>query len=273
MPVVCVPSLKRSRVFYDNTFQSIPKSWRKRTYLFVHKSEVKDYVSHEIPKRQIIPIPDKLKGLGRFRQFVVDNSPSDKILLLDDDLKICNRVRVDKNKYRVRTADDRDLEECYGLVFGWLKDKKIAQTAIGSEWRCHEKPAVVENAMCGMAVGLDIKKMRISEIRYDTFPMIMSDVQVCLNFLLHGYQNKLTFDYVLRRLPPNTGGGSSVYRTREMMDEWSNKLAIMFPKLVSVYKRSNDWPGLGPGTTNARVYWKKAAEIAANGVKRDKEKT
>ena len=262
MAVVCIASLKRSEIFYANTFRSIPKSWRKKTYLFVHQSEVGDY-DDAIPAKQIIPVPDDLKGLGRYRQYVADHAPDNPILLLDDDLRLCSRIK-EKGRYRVVSAEENDKEECFDLLIDWLSPANVCQTAIGSEWRCHEKPSIVKNMMCGMAVGIDLDKMKEAKIRYDDFPFIMSDVYVCLSFLLKGYTNKVTFDYVIRRLPPNTEGGSSVYRTKGMMKEWSNRLAELFPGLVVVYNRKNNWPGLGTGTANARIAWKKAVYIGQN---------
>lgn len=262
---IYIPSMSRAEVFKKNTMHAIPMVWRRCAHLLVPESQVDEYARMLYPEwraTHVIGVPDNLKGIGKTRQYGIDNSDSKFVFFLDDDLRICTRKKIEENYAKTSLATEFEVYSCFETLLAWLEEDNIGQVAIGSAWRCHDKPSFTENQMCGMATIVNRKLLEKHDIRYDTIPMVLEDVYVCLKLLTLGYKNRVTFDWVIRNIPANSSGGCSEYRTKESINSHAEKMSELFPGLVTKYIRPHEWQGLGSGVPNIRVHWKKAYKEA-----------
>ena len=78
---IYIPS--RGRAEKQTTYAELPKNIRKNTEIVIGRKDEKAYRALGYP---LLVLPAGVTGIGKVRQYLIDNCPSNKIVMLDDDL-------------------------------------------------------------------------------------------------------------------------------------------------------------------------------------------
>ena len=81
--LIAIPSRGRADLSLQNTFTSIPDQWKDRVLLVVPSNEKDDY--EKIPGMVSRVVPCPMEGIGPTRQWILENFPDTKVLMLDAD--------------------------------------------------------------------------------------------------------------------------------------------------------------------------------------------
>lgn len=255
---ICIPSRGRAAEFARNTAVTIPETWRSRAHVLVPQGEEKAY-RKENPEYDIVSVPKQFSGIGRTRQYALDNLEAKYIMMIDDDVKLLKRKSIGLNRARTTPATEEDVDACFKQLLGWLRRSNVAQVGVGASWMCHTKPRMIRNKMCGILNVLDTEIVKDLGIRYDELEL-GEDSYMTLSLILSGYEVRVTYDYVINQQPTNAPGGCSGYRTMKRQLDACRKFVRLYPEYVKLYYRSRNYNGLGVGVPNVRVAWSKASK-------------
>jgi hypothetical protein len=206
----------------------------------------------------LVILPPEVKGIANTRQWIVDNTEDDKLLMLDDDLKFFRRV----------TPTDWHLNKCNAQdmvdMIAWVDDNLNRYPSVGVSLRQgnNQCPSSTRtNGQLIRAVGVHLPTLRQHGLRYDVLP-VMEDRHVCLSLLDLGYENCINFEFANDQASSQSAGGCTEERTKEIQDSASRRLAELHPGIVKVVQKEtkNGWWG---GTrTDTVVQWKQAYKNA-----------
>jgi len=197
--------------------------------MLVPESEKENY-SIQYPN-PILTIPDSEEGLGRVRNWILDNFREEIIIMVDDDIKyfyclsgvLTERIS-DKEKFLqilINTAVmAKDLEVC---CFGY------SQTDI-RKYKGYE-PFVL-SGWVGCIIGIIGRKYRFRDDKYKV------DIDYCLQTLLNERVIWIDSRYYAAQLRDNNMGGNSIWRTQEAFNasieslkaKWKGCLRIAYVK-------------------------------------------
>jgi hypothetical protein len=260
--VIGIPSRSRPDVLARHMGANmIPTSWINKSYVLVPDSQYKEYV-HLNPRlaKCIVSADDKLiYGTGRARQWLLDHLPGKSVLLIDDDVNLLKRRRINERKTSTIAATEQDAERCFDLLEMWLKEKKVGQVGVGSCWFNDERPDVVENVLCGTITAVKKSALKKCDIKFSDFPKQFSDSYTTLSLILGGYTVRVTYKYLcFCPMGTNSGGGCSDYRSVESVKKAAEKFARKYPEFVSVYKRKPSMMRDASMLYNVRIQWQRA---------------
>lgn len=253
-PLIYIPTSGRQD--RQITIKSLPERWIKRTVLVVHKSEMDNYKSLNIPF-----IAHDVVGIGCIRHFITSLTLCDKIIMIDDDLDFY--IRKEDSKLRRATQDE--VGDGLDMILSWLDKEDIAQTGFSLSLLNVRKPYdVCYNEKCHAVSAIDVGIYREAGIRYDALPMNLEDLHVTLAFLEKGYRVKISYQYAFKDVQPkkNKLTGCSVYRNEQTELEACQNLQRLHPDYVSILTRKpkNETNNLYNRKNVPMVRWKKAYE-------------
>ena len=190
------------------------------------------------------------RGIVGARRWVVDNSPDNKVIMLDDDLKGW-AARTPEGKYIKGTSHNilLAMHEVDHLL------DTYAHSGIGFRQFANNKPLVDFNTKAMRALAYRVDIIRREGINF-TMPL-MQDFEMTLELLTRGYDNAIYYGVVQDQSASHTKGGCSAFRTVELMEKCARELQQRFPHCVKL-RKADGW-GLGE-RTDVSVQWKKAAE-------------
>lgn len=249
---IYIPTL--GRVNFQRTYGYIPKNWVKRTTLVCPVDEV-EY--HKDLGRNAIGCP--LHGIHNVRQFIVDNSPDEHVLMIDDDHHFYIRKSPAAWNMCYMKQDDVD-----GLLCSIQTYMEMGEVFVGVSSRQGNNnmfPDLIRRNMrnCNMyAVNTTILKN--NSIRFDAQPL-MEDFYVQLRLLTRGYSTLTITDRAWGQVASNMNGGCSSYRNKELQEKAAMMLYEAFPDYVKLVTKKNvsGWEGM-EGRTDVIIQWKKAYE-------------
>ena len=107
---IAIPSYKRAN-------DCITAKNFSKAIIFCHEFEADDYRKHN--KNKIITIPDNLagKGMAVIRNYILDNTKEEKVLMLDDDIKYIGYYEdldlfiMSENEAYKMTAEQKALDK------------------------------------------------------------------------------------------------------------------------------------------------------------------
>jgi len=257
---IFIPSFRRK----DNqpTFESIPKSWKKNTFIVVDQRDAVAY-RRRYGKQNVLKCP--LKGISKTRQWILENSIYPYALMLDDDMQFDVRA----NGKLVRCGS-KDLKRMFDLLLNWLEDgfvhvgisQRFGNNRIDEDF--------IDVTRMNNAYGYDVRKMKELKRKYGIAfdylerkhkrRLVMEDFQVTLSLLQLGYANRVTYQYCWSQKQSGDEGGCSLYRTSEMQHISAHLIAKEFPGYAKpVQKESKvQWKGFDSKTrTDLQIQWKK----------------
>lgn len=190
-------------------------------------------------------------GISATRQWILDNSDDDKVVMLDDDLsswaardKIFVPIKYTK-------AKDEDLINVFDQLDRLLTTH--AHAAIGHRQFANAKPDIEFGGRALRALGYRKDIMDLEKIKF-TLPL-MEDFEVTLKLFRAGYPNAVIYDVVQDQPGSDRAGGCKDWRTLERHNAAAEALAAMFPRFVKL----KDVEGWDIGTRkDVSIQWKKA---------------
>ena len=213
------------------------------------------------------------KGIGPTRQWILNNSSADIIILADDDMRFSYRPNPSITK----------LEKCEALdpmikLIEWCVGQGFIHGGVGARQGnnrkdCHtRRHGVIEAGHlfqdCERVNNfhfLDRAKVLAAGARFDALP-VMEDFHFSLTLITQGLPNRVIHDYVWNQEGSGAVGGCSLYRTPQVQAEGADGLHAAFPKFVKVVtKVSKDtcpsWREFKE-RKDVIVYWMKAWEAS-----------
>lgn len=251
---IYIPTYGRS----DNqvTWENLPYEVKERTTLVVQDREEGKY---DESKYDIQVLPPKIQSIGKTRQWIIENSASRHVLMLDDDLDFATRRADDPTKFRPSTdSDTRNMLRT--LEHSLLEGFKLVGVS-GREGANRDTSQFKEATRQLRVHAIDTQFFGAHNIRFDRLEF-MEDFDVTLQLLELGYPNRVLNGWVHnQRGGSNAPGGCSESRTMAKQSEAAYELHKLHPKFVTVVRKSaNNWGD--EWRTDVRIQWKKAYESA-----------
>lgn len=261
---IYIPTL--GRVNRQKTLENFEGS-NYRPILVCSKEEQKELKSNYKKTRTWI-CPER--GIGKVRQWILENSTEDAIFLVDDDMRFFERYRGKNTRtgevvnWRLRelSPPDKMIEYCVeqinqGYIHGGVSARQ------GNN---HVPTDVSENKRCFNFHFLNRKEVLKTGARFDMLP-VMEDFYFTLSLLTRGYPNAVVFKYTWNQ-EPGSIGGCNLYRTLEVQDKAARQLHEAFPEFVTVVKKFNKTNNsIAQGErTDVRVQWVKAYRSSQDAV-------
>jgi hypothetical protein len=192
-----------------------------------------------------------VKGISATRQWILDYSDDDKVVMLDDDLSNwASRSRL-AGEARYVKADYREIIDVFDQLDRLLTTH--AHAAIGHRQFANAKPDIEFGGRALRALGYRKDIMDLEKIKF-TLPL-MEDFEVTLKLFRAGYPNAVIYDVVQDQPGSDRPGGCKDWRTLERHNAAAEALAAMFPRFVKL----KDVEGWDIGTRkDVSIQWKKA---------------
>lgn len=186
-------------------------------------------------------------GISAARQWILDHTDDEKVLMLDDDL----------SSWALRSGDGRYLKSTSApaVAFEQIEDLlgNYAHAGIGHRQFANGKPLYAHCERMLRALGYRADVLKAAGIRY-TLPL-MEDFEMTLRLLTRGFANAVYYGVVQDQAMSGAPGGCTAIRTLELHNQCAEKLAEMFPQYVKT-KQVEGWE-LGI-RTDVSVQWKRA---------------
>lgn len=172
-------------------------------------------------------------------------------VVIDDDLQIFRRGEGT----RLHLCTPNDIKDMWAKIYQYLMDGYVHGAISAREGNNHNEAdhAINTRAMRFHFWNADIlnkEKLQFTDIE------TKQDFHMTLSLLELGYMNIVDFEFAQNQAGSDTRGGCSSYRTKEVMDRDSHRLAELHPGFVTVVKKDND--GEWGQRTDVRIAWKKA---------------
>ncbi len=201
---------------------------------------------------EVTVLPEYVKNLPETRQWLSENSPYEKVIIIDDDFTFYTR----DEGIKLRKSSNEDIKQMIEQVYSDLE----TYAAVGISMRQgnnHVEEDFKENSAINGFIGLDLNIVRKEGIRFDHNPA-MEDKHVILGLLTRGHKNKVWFKWCYNQPASNTEGGCSTYRTSELQKLAAETLAESYPGLVTVKVKTTKGGWFGGERHDVICYWKKA---------------
>lgn len=246
--IICVPTL--GRVERQVTLRNLCESskWSEVAYAVAPPEEAKALWDLGW---NVMPCP--AKGIANVRQWIIENTPTRYVLMVDDDLGFGRRRYDDPGKFTMILPGDTEL------IFDRLRAMLDQTPIVGMDSRNggNRSPVPVATGRFWDITGLDL-----DVVKKEGFTMnrtkLMEDFDLQLQFSLRGYRPwRLTTHFKMDN-GSNASGGCSNYRDLEMQEAAANRLKELHPDYVTVVKRRAGWGGGMGVRTDVRVSWAKA---------------
>jgi hypothetical protein len=255
---IYIPTLGRVR--RQRTWASLCDAARAVTLLVIDPKEERDFKLTGLP---YVVCP--LQGITRVRRWILEQSPANKVLMLDDDLIFAVRtgsLGKDKDGNPFHRYKHTQREQT-GALFQMIEQKldSYAHCSISPrqfcaqemrDWRentrqlrflAYHRPTVIRHAKLG----------RVE---------VMEDFDITLQLLRAGYPNCTGYHYTQDQPGTQTAGGCSSYRTHELQDVSARKLAELHPGFVTLRQKKNKTGGAFGTRTDVVIAWQKAFDSA-----------
>ena len=249
---ICIPTYKR--IDTQITLSLIPKILLKYTYLICNKFEEEDLKKYNV---NLFVLPDKIKGIGNVRQYVVENLGSKYVWFIDDDISFQKRI---SNTIKLRNVTDENFIELYN----WNKmclDKGfgiVGCSTRGGNNRYLSKFVYFGRIFSVYSVNTEI--LLKHNIRFDEQQQ-MEDFNVTLHLLRYGYRSIINTEFAHSQKASNQDGGCSASgRNYETQKNSVLLLAEKHKPFVKIkIKKSKTWQNMEE-RYDANIQWKKAFE-------------
>ncbi len=244
---IYIPTYGRSD--HQVTWDNLPHAIKFNTKLVVQNREREKY-----EKYPHIVLPWGLTGIGRTRQWLIENTTAKHIVMIDDDLDFA--VRRDDALARFRGATDVDI---HGMLeeMEWQLRHEFKLVGVSGREGANRNTEQFLTVTRQMRIhGLDAEFFKQANIRFDRLEF-MEDFDATLQLLELGYPNCVLNHWVHnQRSGSNAPGGCSEERTLEKHNQAALALKKLHPKFVKVVEKdTGNWGGL---RLDVYIQWKKA---------------
>jgi len=261
----------RGRIGYMNqvTLRQFLEYSNHKPTLVCPKSEVK---RHKKYWKNVIGCP--VLGIGNTRQWILENSKADIVVMADDDLRFSYRkepsiTKLDKcEDLQILLDDIRDYSKYY--IHGGLSARQGNNFFDGRT----ERLGLLVDPGHGLRPHYAVECFRSNNFHFmcrrEVLNLgakmnsleVMEDFYFTLYLLLKGYKNIIFLDYTWNQGASGSEGGCSLYRTAKVQDRSARAFKKAFPNFVSLVTKkskgsSNYWKDFKV-RTDVRVQWIKA---------------
>lgn len=218
------------------TLRNLPRELQLRSTLVTAQRDV-PFLKEDFPHVEVVAQPDPEMNIAEKRKWIIETAGSDKLVMLDDDLRFAVRRTDDPGLFRKAEAVDfieafKELEDILGPAFphaGFsVRGAGIGEAAKKGGWQTTGKrmmyslgyhvPTLLENAAFGRLATHE-------------------DMDVTLQLLRKGFPNAVNFSFVTDQAFGNPGGCTSE-RTIEGNNSDVLKLAELHPGYVRVTEKT-----------------------------------
>jgi hypothetical protein len=234
------------------------KSAELNPVLLVQHHEKDLYDKYDV---EVQVLPEHIKNISDTRQWLLENSTHEKVIMIDDDFTFFTR----EEGVKLRKSSNEDIKEMIENIYHDLE----TYAAVGISMRQgnnRREEDFVENSAINGLIGLNLGILLKEDIRFDRISL-MEDKYVILALLTKGYKNKVWFKWCYNQPASNTEGGCSIYRTPELQKLAAETLATIYPGLVKVKIKSTKTGWFGGDRHDVICFWKKAYSKGLKNVK------
>lgn len=216
-------------------------------------AQAKEYVQAVPSAARVVAC--KVKGIALTRQWILDNVPDNKIIMLDDDVSFHKRRDDDPTKFTNTTT--KDVAKLFKIFEKHLD--KYAHISIVPRQGGNR---ILEDQICGRpshVFGYDVARVKASGAKFHK-GQVQDDFDMTLQLLRRGLANRIVASYVVdQHAGHGAAGGTSSYRTVEIHNASVMELAARHSGFVRV--RQADYSSLPDGwgqRLETTIAWKKA---------------
>lgn len=270
---IAIPSAGRAN--RQTTINFLPKSRLEDTTLFIPNDQYTTYTAgRKIRELGINVVTHDRFGMSPTRNFILDHytGVTDKIVMLDDDLKFFHRESPDDiSNVKLLPNSNSDTEEMFGDIASLLDFAPYAGISARQENRLATGYTMTTRRQY-MLYAYRLDWLNDMNIRFYDENLSMSDFDVALQIMSLGCTNHVNFYYAIDQQGSNAVGGCSVYRTPEFQKKSAEHLKEKWPEYVRVAEKETKGGWFTHGKhgknqthirTDVRVSWKKAAQDGA----------
>lgn len=223
---VAIPSYKRA-----NDCQTA--KWISRAIIFCHKFEADEYRKHN--KNKIVVIPDELagKGMAVIRNFILDNTKADQVIMLDDDIKQFGYYE----KLELHLMTEQEIYDIFENMFRMTREAgtKLFGVNLQSDKKFYREysPLSLSSVILGPCMGI----IKDDEIRFDERLGLKEDYDYSIQ-VLRKFRKILRFNkyhYVSAHIKKK--GGCASYRTMRKEEEQAKLFQKKWGRSVVQIKR------------------------------------
>jgi len=196
----------------------------------------------------------KVRGIALTRQWILENVPDRKIIMVDDDLSFHTRRTDDPTKFVPSTS--KDIAKLFKLF-----DKHLDRYAHVSMVGRQGGNRILEDQECARpwhVFGFNVPQVRAVGAKFHK-GLLQDDFDMTLQLLRHGLSNRIISAYAVNQHHGHGApGGAATYRTVAEHNASVRALAARHPSFVAVRTKEyarNDPLGTRLETT---IAWKKA---------------
>jgi hypothetical protein len=250
---IFIPTLNRGPGMQLTVRELGPKIVDKyRVTLVCPPGEAKDFLKTGEPYHVMTC---RAKGIAATRQFILDNSDDQFVLMLDDDLSSWSWREETPTGVSYRKATEQ--QRMHGMKEVEKLLKRHGHGSIGHRLFANARDGLDFNTRQLRALAYDRDLLKREGVKF-RLP-VMEDFDVQLQLLKRGHE---CFQYnwlVQEQRGSNEAGGCSTYRTDEVQAAAANRLAELHPECVSVVVKEQKGNGSMWGSrTDVKVNWRRA---------------
>lgn len=268
---VYIPTRSRIGLNKQVTLRNFLSTSSHRPVLVCRSSEV---ASHRRYYDRVLGCPSN--DIGSTRQWILDNSDADVVVMADDDMRFSFRPDNSVAKL-VPCADLGDLldliKTCVskGFIHGGLSARQGNNRYLMGDSRTtmDDGLAFVDNWRVNNFHFMHREPVLATGVRFEGRDdagerLVMEDFAFTLGLLLLGHKNRVIYSYVWNQEASGKLGGCSDYRTAEMQDRSAKRLHQLHPEFVKLVEKKNLESSLSwkefKVRTDVVISWMKAYE-------------
>jgi hypothetical protein len=235
---IYIPTYRR--VDAQITLTRMPREWRERTTLVCVRDEEKP-LRDRYRDVNILVQPSEVKTIAAKRQWIVDQCPHDKLVMIDDDIRLCvRRLGMQSGKYPEGDVSLLQADKfSQALLFQELETQLDKYAHAGVSMRMGNQsraPGWHENKrMCYLLAYRTETLRRFA--RFDTIAH-REDMYVTLRLLTAGFANTVSHLWAADQIYNKAGGENAAGRSMDASNKDAYRLAEMFPQFVRAEKKA-----------------------------------
>lgn len=251
--VIYIPT--KGRATAQVTWKNLPQSWRDRSVLVVPQEDLNS-VRFYNREANILVQPDDVRTIAQKRAWIIQQCPSPKLVMMDDDLVFSLRKSEDPVQTALRKAekDDADLHTFLCEMEARLDQyAHVGMSPRQGNNRVEEHWKEVARMIYVFGFRADVAREKIEFNRVEC----REDMDYTLQLLKQGYKNVVGFRAAADQLKFDAPGGCKSERSIEHSNAQADLLAELHPGLVKVIEKA--YKASVP-RKEVIVQWKKAYE-------------
>lgn len=218
--LIYIPTLGREG--RQITLNFIPEEWRDRVFLVCPKSEIHDWTNR-------VDVPEECIGsVAKTRQFIIENSESKFVGMLDDDLTFYER----DSSILTKTTKLEHIGDYLSLMEEWLISGDIYCTQ-SNMFMCQNNPEEYYFGKPSHSHFVNRDYLKSKNIRFDLLSYF-EDFHVPLSVLESGHRLRISGKYIAKEKEANASGGCSINRTADKNKAAMYRLQELHPKYVTL---------------------------------------